>query len=149
MGKIMDNAYMQIMIDANTALIGDLFRRLADPDQLPALIHCTAGKDRTGIASALLLLTLGVPEEVVIADYSLSNRYYDHFKKITEKTVAPLTRFGITTEDLRPLLSADPNRLRATFAYIEQRYGSLHNYLRRAAGIDDATLDALKENLLE
>ena len=52
-----------------------IFRRLEDPDNLPFLFHCTAGKDRTGFVAALVLLALGVPAETVYEDYLVTNRY--------------------------------------------------------------------------
>ena len=52
-----------------------VFDRLADPENLPALIHCTAGKDRTGFGAALVLMALGVPRETAFEDYLLTNYY--------------------------------------------------------------------------
>jgi protein-tyrosine phosphatase len=62
--------YCGMLVDA--AWFGSLFSRLADPGQLPAVIHCLGGKDRTGLTVALLLTALGVPREVVLDDYQLS-----------------------------------------------------------------------------
>ncbi len=134
------------MIDDHAPVFGQVFRRLADPDSLPALVHCTAGKDRAGLTMALLLLALGVPEAVVIADYSLSNRYYDHFRRYV-----PLKRLrllGVTVEDMQPFLVADPQILRDALRYLAERYGSVLDYLRQQAGVDDETLERLKANLL-
>ncbi len=142
---IMAEAY-RLMIDNHAAVFGQVFRRLADADSLPALVHCTAGKDRAGLTMALLLLALGVPEEVVVADYSQSNRYYDHFRRYVP--LGRLRLLGVTIEDMYPFLVADPAILRATLAYLAERYGSVGNYLRRQAGLDDETLERLKTNLL-
>lgn len=134
------------MIDDHAPIFGQVFRRLAAPDSLPALVHCTAGKDRAGLTMALLLLALGVPEAVVIADYSLSNRYYDHFRRYV-----PLKRLrllGVTVEDMQPFLVADPQILRDALRYLAERYGSVLDYLRQQAGVDDETLEHLKANLL-
>lgn len=134
------------MIDDHAPVFGQVFRRLADSDSLPALVHCTAGKDRAGLTTALLLLALGVPEAVVIADYSLSNRYYDHFRRYV-----PLKRLrllGVTVEDMQPFLVANPQILRDSLRYLAERYGSVLDYLRQQAGVDDETLERLKANLL-
>src|SRR6516225_2972928 len=61
------------MIDGAGARIGDIFAILADLDALPAVFHCAAGKDRTGILAALLLSSLGVSEETIMEDYELTN----------------------------------------------------------------------------
>lgn len=141
--------YTATMIDNNAGLFRAVFERLADPDNLPAVFHCTAGKDRAGLVSALLLLALGVPEDIVVADYSQSNRYYDHFERITSRSVRPLRALGVRMRDLYPLLIANPATLRATLAYLRARYGSVDAYLREQAGVDDALMDRLRENLLE
>lgn len=141
--------YTETMIDSNASLFRAVFERLADPDNLPAVIHCTAGKDRAGLVSALLLLALGVPEDIVIADYSQSNRYYAHFEQLTGRSARPLRALGVRPRDLYPLLIADPDYLRVALAHLRARYGSVETYLRQQAGIDGALLDRLRANLLE
>lgn len=140
--------YTITMIDDNAGLYREVFERLADPDNLPAVIHCTAGKDRAGMVSAMLLLALGVPEETVIADYTQSNRFYDHFERITQRSVRPLRALGVSVSDLYPLLIAHPDTLRAALAYLRERYGSVEAYLRDKAGIDETILARLRDNLL-
>lgn len=142
-------AYTKLMIDKNAHVFGLIFQRLADPEYLPALIRCTAGKDRTGIVIAFLLLSLGVSEETVLADYSLSNLYYENFKAFARQALGPLGIFGFSDESLRPLLVADPEILRQTFVYVRSNYGSIETYLRDKAGVSAQTLAALRDNLLE
>jgi protein-tyrosine phosphatase len=141
--------YTRTMIDGNAKLYGGLLRRLAEPDNLPTLIHCTAGKDRTGVAVALLLLLLGVPDEVVVADYSLSNLYFDTFFEYGKRVAHSLRWFGVRAEDLSPLFMANPETLRITIAHIRTQYGSVESYLRDATGLDNAAITALRTNLLE
>jgi len=141
--------YNHTMIDGNAKLYGGLLRRLADPTNLPTLIHCTAGKDRTGVAVALLLLALGVPDEVIVADYSLSNLYFESFFEYGKRIAHSLRWLGVRADDLKPLFLADPATLRTAIAHIRARYGSVEAYLRDAAGLDDDTLAALRANLLE
>ena len=127
----------------------DACRRAQSDDGLPAVIHCTAGKDRTGIASALLLAALGVPEDTIIADYSLTNRDYAHIYELVKAQMAPLMRFGLTADDLHPLMLANPETLRAALRYLHQHYGDVETYLRERAGVDEATLARLRNTLLE
>ena len=63
------------MLASGAVTFGALFSRLAAPGRLPAVIHCLAGKDRTGLTVALLLTALGVPRQVVLDDYQLTNDY--------------------------------------------------------------------------
>lgn len=141
--------YTSTIIDGNAGIYGDVLRRLADPANLPTLIHCTAGKDRTGVAIALLLLVLGVPNDVVVADYSLSNLYYDHFFAYGKRIIEPIRWMGVRPEDLQPFFMADPDTMRISITHIRSKYGSVENYLRDAAGLDDAVLAELKANFLE
>lgn len=147
--QLVPEAYIEVMIEENAPLMGEVLRRLADPANLPAVVHCTAGKDRTGVASALLLLLLGVPEATVIADYSLSNHFFDDFRRYTEAAIQPFRKFGVNMDDVTPLLLADPANLRLTLAHIRTKYGSVEAYLRNRAGLDDSVIAALKANLLE
>lgn len=141
--------YKHTMIDQSATLYGTLLKRLSEPDNLPALLHCTAGKDRTGIGIALLLLMLGVPEDVVVADYSLSNLYYDNFYRHGQKMVRSLGWLGIQADSIQPMLIANPDTLRAALAHLNQQYGSIEAYLLGPAGLDEATLTQLREKLLE
>lgn len=143
----------QLLVDAGRTLVLDAteqysacLRRLADPASLPALTHCTAGKDRTGFSSAILLLALGVPEDTVMQDYLLSNVYRAEANERTIASVAPLMR---DPELLRPVLEVRPEYLQASFDTIREVYGDVATYLRDGLGLDDATLRALRTNLLD
>lgn len=146
---MMPEFYRRVIIDQNATLYGSLLRQFADSENLPAVVHCTAGKDRTGVAAALLLTLLGVPEETVVADYALSNRDYQHFYVYGNRAVQSLARLGIRAEHIQPLLIADPRTIRSALAHICERYGGIVPYLRGAAGLDDATLERLRAVFLE
>ncbi|VAW34450.1 hypothetical protein MNBD_CHLOROFLEXI01-5133 [hydrothermal vent metagenome] len=142
------DGYQRVMIDGNAHIIGEIFQRLADPDQLPAILHCTAGKDRTGLVNALLLLTLGVPEETVLADYTLSNIFYEEFRAAIAVDLKQVAPWGISIDDLQDVLLVKAKTLRGALAYLRQNYGSLESYLRDAAGITDETVSQLKAHWL-
>lgn len=146
---VMREMYIDVMIEKNADLIGAILRDIANPDNLPLVYHCAAGKDRTGIISALLLTLLGVPEATIIADYTLSNRYYDVFSTYAERNIRHFKVFGISADDLYPLLIADATLLQQTLDHIREKYGSIHAYLTDVAGLDDAIIADLKANLLE
>ena len=146
--SMMPDMYTRVIIDGNAHLYGDILRRLANPDNLPTLIHCTAGKDRTGVAVMLILSLLGVPEDVILADYSLSNLYYDHFLKFGQLAIGSIAWTGVTAEDLQPLFISHPDTLKASLAHIHRKYGSIPNYLRSAAGVNDEIQQKIKDNLL-
>lgn len=146
---VMLDAYTRLMIDRNAQVFAALFERLADPAQLPLVIHCTAGKDRTGIATALLLVWLGVPEPLILADYSLSNYHFSTFEAIGAKAIQPFKRLGLKVEVLHPLFTANPQLMAQTLAYVREQYGSVEGYLVTRAGLSAQTLAAVRQNLLE
>lgn len=149
MPELLRYTYKKVMIDGNAELFGAIFRRLAQANNLPTIIHCTAGKDRAGLAAALLLSALGVADEIVIADYTLSNYAFTSFRKYAAKVVKPFAFFGITGDDLYPLLIADAQNLKDTLAYLRQNHGSVRDYLNNMAGIDESIMVQLEANLLE
>ena len=103
--ETMTLAYRAFVVD-HSAQWAAMFERLADPDSLPALVHCTAGKDRTGFASALVLRALGVSHETIVEDYLLSNFYRDDFYRVILRWVPVYSLFRTNPEDLLPLLEA-------------------------------------------
>jgi protein-tyrosine phosphatase len=111
----------------------------------PTLYHCSAGKDRTGTFTALLLFMLGVPRETVFEDYLLTNRYFG-----TDERIASLAKdLQASVEAVRPMYIADPTYLEASFQAIDRRYGSFDNYRRTALKLSDEDLVRLKARLLE
>ena len=144
--KMLQQVYV-IMLDQNGPLLAGVLRVAADPANLPLVVHCTAGKDRTGLVVALLLLSLGVPRETVIADYTLSNRAFGVLAERMRPELEMLYAFGFSEERLRPFLLAEAPTLDGALAHLQRRYGSVAAYLRRA-GLTDEELGKLRETLL-
>ena len=144
--ELLEQIY-RVMIDQNGPALAGVLRLAADPANRPLVIHCTAGKDRTGLAVALLLLSLGVPEETVVADYTLSNHAFEVLSGRMRPEMARLYSFGFNEAQLQPLLLAEARTLRGALAYLRRRYGSLDWYLQRA-GLSADTLDARRDGLL-
>ena len=122
---------------------------LAEEPDAPMVFHCTAGKDRTGFAAAILLSALGVPRETVIADYLLSTPYTAEKTERQLRTIRWASLFRIDAEKLRPLLVARRSYIEAAFDALESRYGSVERYLSDGLGIGDDILARLKDRLLE
>lgn len=124
-------------------------------DRLPLLYHCTGGKDRTGVFSAFVLLTLGVPEETVLADYALTNEYLgtnmnsETMKKMMAASGPSNSMKNLTPEQQKVMVAADPEYLRATLRQINEKYGSFDNYRRTVMHVSDADAAQLRERLTE
>jgi protein-tyrosine phosphatase len=146
LGEVMSESYPR-MLEQGAPAYGALLSLLAEEENLPLVFHCSAGKDRAGIGAALLLKVLGVPEETIIADYSLSNRNFATIQADLAQNER-LARTRISADDLQMVSVADPDWLRGLFRYVEAVYGSVEGYLREAAGVDEETLSRLRTMLL-
>lgn len=145
-----------ILIEGNRSFARDwsepwaaLFQRLADPAQLPALVHCTGGKDRAGFASALVLLALGVPRESVFDDYLLTNYFTWDETEATLRKIRLASLFRTDPEQVRPLLGVRRAYLEAGLAAIDERWGSFEAYLAGPLGVDPERRERLRANLLD
>ncbi|MCU0538814.1 MAG: tyrosine-protein phosphatase [Desulfobacterales bacterium] len=123
-----------------------LFHDLLEPGNRPLLFHCTGGKDRTGVAAALILLALGVPVATVVADYGLSDGYN---AEVRQAIYDHLTPFGVDVARVAPYFTAPESRLRSLLTYLRDRYGTANDYLVRRAGVSRETIAGLREALLE
>jgi protein-tyrosine phosphatase len=133
-------------IDRYARTWGAVIDDLAHADRRPLVFHCTAGKDRTGICAALILLVLGVSEEVVAFDHALSNQY---FASTVERINGYIRSLGVDPGKIAPYLTAPRDAIEFVFGYIRERWGTAANYLKTEAGVSQATLDALGRDLLE
>lgn len=110
----------------------------------PVLYHCTAGKDRTGVFSAILLSLLDVPRETIYQDYLLSNEFVP-----SPRAIAAFTASGKTSlAAAHALLSVERSYLDRAFAAIDKEYGSFEGYRRTALKLTDDDVARLKKRLL-
>ena len=121
--------------------------QLSEADSIPALFHCSAGKDRAGWAGSLVLLTLGVEEEQVVEQYLLSNREADRIReRLRSQAIAHAEQWS---ELLEPLLQVHPDYIGASFDAMHEDWGSFDSYLHDGLGITEAQRAALQASLLE
>ena len=142
----------RIMIQAAEALVteqrrgyGEMLRELAARDGVPAIVHCSAGKDRTGWAASLLLLIAGVPESDIVEHYVESNR---HRVETNAATLARV-RDGVDPEWIRPFLECRPSYARASLDALRAGWGDVDAYATDGLGVSRAELVALRERLIE
>lgn len=125
------------------------FEALASRDG-PSLLHCLAGKDRTGLAAALLHRLLGVHEDDVMDDYLLTNVAGNQERRIAAAGGSIRERYGdqITDEAIVTLMGVDADYLHAASRSIEERHGSVERYAEAVLGVDASRRDALRERLI-
>jgi protein-tyrosine phosphatase len=123
-------------------------RVVSIPVDFPALIHCNGGKDRTGFASMLVLLALGVPRTTIVADYLLTNHLTRRTTIRRAWLVFLASRLAVRPSEMRALLEAREPYLDAAFDTMERQHGSTDAYLREALGVDDALRDKLRAAFL-
>jgi protein-tyrosine phosphatase len=123
----------------NTHRFAQLFSHLLESDE-PTVFHCTAGKDRTGFAAALILRGLGVSKEDVMRDYLLTNGRL--------KTPDP-SRHGLSPEVYSVLWRVQPEFLDAAFEAVDEDYGGIEGYFREGLALREPQQERLRALYLE
>jgi protein-tyrosine phosphatase len=123
-----------------------LFEILADADRHPVLVHCTAGKDRTGVSTAFLLSVLGVERAWIEADYGLTNRDVARHVDFLERQQG--LPEGMAREAMIRVAGIPAEAMGEFLDGLEARWGGVIGYLR-SIGIGDDTLDAVRRAFLE
>ena len=123
-----------------------VFEVLANNARYPVLLHCTAGKDRTGVITALLLSILGVDRAVIEADFALTNR--DVRRHVDFVLRGPGLPEGMTRETFTRSAGVREDAISVFLDGIEESHGGPPGFLR-GLGVDDAMQDAIRESLLE
>jgi protein-tyrosine phosphatase len=138
-------AAVEVMRDTYRAFVrhqgpvfGRLLTRIGSHDEA-LVFHCTAGKDRTGMAAALLLELLGVHRDEVMEDYLLTNQLYRRDHRLVEAAPA---------EVLDVLWKVQEDFLQAAWRCIDEEFGGLDNYRRGPMGLDSAGVQSLQQKLL-
>jgi protein-tyrosine phosphatase len=115
-----------------------LFQRISEPDNLPILIHCSAGKDRTGVVSGLLQLVLGVPFETVMEDYLKTNDYINAYKHDVFRRLSRLGIFGIPWKKMYgPLFAARSDFMNAAITQVKEEFGAIDEWFQRGLGMSE------------
>ncbi|MEQ8858064.1 MAG: tyrosine-protein phosphatase [Pseudomonadales bacterium] len=127
-----------------------MFAGLLELDEGGFLVHCSAGKDRTGFACALVLHALGVDQRTVVEDYLLTNEAMDYEGYVLPRLAARFEPAEIPDrESVMALAGVRPEYLEAAYQAIVAEFDGVEHYLERAVGLDAAARRTLRERLLE
>lgn len=143
------------MVQANRQFADEFtpqFRQFVDTvleaDGAPVLWHCTAGKDRTGFAAAVLLRILGVPQDIIMQDYLASSAPALESRR-KELLMLRLFEGEETADKIAVMLGVEPAWLEAAFEQIDTTWGSFDNYVAEGLQLSAADVQRLRANLLE
>ena len=132
------------LIDKYTKEYRQIFDILLDKNNYPVVIHCSSGKGRTGIVSALVLAALGVNEDIIMEDYRLSNDYFN-IPRASKYAYRLPTR---SQEAITTLFSAREDFLNAAKDEAERKYGDMDTYLQKGIGLSKDEIKRLRSILL-
>ena len=124
------------------------FRLLLETENGAVLYHCTQGKDRTGVASALLLAALGANRETIVADFDATNRVYE---KEVRKYSRRVKFWGGKEEEIavvKAFMGCNTENFVKALDRIDKQYGSLMAYLKGPIGLSDADIETLRARYL-
>lgn len=143
--RIADEGFVSQLAKPGTmAGYGRTLREIAESDG--ALIyHCTAGKDRTGMMTALLLGILGVPEETIVDDFVLSNEFN---REHNDQTYEFLEGKGVDVDLLRPLMEQSASNIQPVLDAITDEYDGWDEFAHEALDLDSETVQKLRDKLL-
>lgn len=117
---------------------------VGDFEKAPVLYHCSAGKDRTGLGTAIILGILGVEREVILGDFMMSNYYRNKDINKTLRKTSLIAKQRVT----QPLVEVKESYLRAAFEAIDNKYGSMENFIEKEYGFDEEKLAAFRNEYL-
>ena len=145
-----------LLRDFNIVIVKDFateykkfFRHVIENNAEPIVFHCTAGKDRAGVASAMILTVLGVPREKVIEDYLLTNTYVKDHVDSEMLEIELKTFFRADTDNLRKINLVEERYIQAAFVTIDSEWGGMDNYISGALGLSEEDILKLKDFYLE
>ncbi len=148
LGDMMANAYLK-MVNDRAKSFGKSIQFIADNLDHGTIVHCTAGKDRTGILVAMILDLMGVGKKDILYDYSLSNAGFEsNYEAFLLKDASKLKMIGVPPEQLKILFMANPEWLENALDDISNHYGNMENYLLTAGGMKKESLERLKTKMI-
>jgi protein-tyrosine phosphatase len=148
--EVVQAIYQNVLESYRTMVFGNaayqqMFEMMLDTENVPMLYHCAAGKDRTGLASLLILQALGVPRETIVHDYIITNAAR---KKKVEKQVAAMVAALGDSDMVRKaanfFMGVEESSIRSSFAAIDAQYQDIGQYYEKELHVSAAAIEKLK-----
>ncbi|MEX1218466.1 MAG: tyrosine-protein phosphatase [Acidimicrobiales bacterium] len=144
-GDVLSDLYVH-MLGIGAPALSAAFHSLANAENLPAVFHCAAGKDRTGVLAAMVLSSLGVADHVIIADYAISG---SNMTALIERLKSERPE-ALTAMNNQPsaYLAAPPEAMTRLLVHVNAEYGSMSGYMR-SIGINNDAVESMAHSLLD
>ncbi|SMR48716.1 unnamed protein product [Zymoseptoria tritici ST99CH_1E4] len=139
-------AYRDIL-KAGPSAYGKIFRHLAQPEPTPCLVHCTAGKDRTGVLVALLFLLVDVPKEAISQEYSLTDQGLAPLKPLFIERLLKNPALEGNRDGVLNMVSSKKENMDGTIDMILKEHKSAEEYMRTQCKLSDEEIEQLRKNL--
>lgn len=133
--------------EAQTATYSRMFKEILEQGSARILVHCAAGKDRTGFAAAMILLALGVSRDVVMQDYMLTAEFFSPHREMDR--LRAKYQMDLEAEAILPMLEVHEDYLSAALASIDSRYSSVEEYLAEELGVGELERVELRGRYLD
>ncbi|EJD39302.1 hypothetical protein AURDEDRAFT_187452 [Auricularia subglabra TFB-10046 SS5] len=126
---------------------GAILRHIRDRPQEGILFHCSAGKDRTGVIAALILALAGAYDEVIAADYALTQLGLAPYQSMIAAHFAANSDFTPSPENVTRMMSSEPETMFALLRFMRQKYGGAEGYCAKL-GFSHSDVARMKANLI-
>ncbi|GAM84227.1 hypothetical protein ANO11243_022210 [Dothideomycetidae sp. 11243] len=139
------HAYSEIMGHGGTAY-REILKFVAQGEGA-CLVHCTAGKDRTGVLVAVILLLLGVDRRVVAREYSLTDLGLAALKPVYKERLLQTDALKGDEEGVERMISSREENMRDTITMMDEKYGGAEGYVKKVVGLTQDDIEAIRRNL--
>lgn len=139
-------AYKDILGHGATAY-KTILSHLAQPDPEPCIVHCTAGKDRTGVLVALLYLLADVPVDTIANEYSLTDQGLQHLRPLFRERLLKNPALAGNEQGVQNMISSKSENMKATIEMIGEIFGGAEGYVSQVVGLSAEQIAQLRKNL--
>ncbi|KDQ64425.1 hypothetical protein JAAARDRAFT_28056 [Jaapia argillacea MUCL 33604] len=139
--------YSQILDNGGEAF-GTILRHIRDRPSEACVVHCTAGKDRTGVVAAIVLKLAGVHDGTIAEEYALTRVGREPARKFVMARLAKVPFFAKNTEAALNMLTCRPETMTAFLSLLQDKYGGVEEYARSYARLSDGDIATIRRNLM-
>ncbi len=136
----------KIQTEERAQCFAEVLKYLTESSEYPILYHCTNGKDRTGFMTYLILSILGVKEEVILSDYTLTNLTFDESYNLLGNIMSE--ELGIENYHLWEFYGVKPDWLKISMDYVKSNFGNVETYLMEKTDLREKDFKKIQDNLL-